>query len=146
MTSILSFSPSLEKWRWQELSNFSASLCNHRSLHAGPHLPVSAALAGCHLPFRKPLSWHLCLCHRALWCTAGGSHHSLALCCFLSHLIVSDSLRLHQLSPTRLLRPWNSPGKDTGVGFHALLQGIFPTQGSNLGLLCLLYCRRILYH
>ena len=35
------------------------------------------------------------------------------------------------------------PGKNTGVGFHALLQGIFPTQGSNPGLL---YCRQILYH
>ena len=32
----------------------------------------------------------------------------------------------------------DSPGKNTGVGFHALLQGIFPTQGSNLSLLCLL--------
>ena len=36
-----------------------------------------------------------------------------------------------------------SPGKSTGVGCHFLLQGIFPTQGSNLGLL---HCRRILYH
>ena len=35
------------------------------------------------------------------------------------------------------------PGKNTGVGCHALLQGIFPTQGSNLGLL---HCRQILYH
>ena len=35
------------------------------------------------------------------------------------------------------------PGKDTGVGCHCLLQGIFPTQGSNLGLL---HCRQILYH
>ena len=39
--------------------------------------------------------------------------------------------------------PWNSLGKDTGVGCHALLQGIFPTQGSNLGLP---HCRQILYH
>ena len=37
----------------------------------------------------------------------------------------------------------DSPGKDTGVGCHALLQGIFPTQGSNPGLL---HCRQILYH
>ena len=36
----------------------------------------------------------------------------------------------------------DSPGKNTGVGFHVLLQGIFPTQGSNLGLL---HCRQILY-
>ena len=41
--------------------------------------------------------------------------------------------------PGRLLCPWDSPGKNTGVGCHALPQGIFPTQGSNLGLLCLLH-------
>ena len=46
------------------------------------------------------------------------------------------------LKPTRLLCPWDFPGKDTGVGCHFLLQGIFPTQGSNLGLL---HCRQILY-
>ena len=39
----------------------------------------------------------------------------------------------------------DSPGKNTGVGCHALLQGIFLTQGSNPSLLCLLHCRRILY-
>ena len=37
----------------------------------------------------------------------------------------------------------DSPGRNPGVGCHFLLQGIFPTQGSNLGLL---HCRRILYH
>ena len=52
-----------------------------------------------------------------------------------SHSVVSDSLRLHGLQPTRLLSPWNSPGKNTGVGCHFLLQGFFPTQGSNPGLL-----------
>ena len=36
--------------------------------------------------------------------------------------------------PTRLLHPWNSPSKNTGVGCHFLLQGIFPTQGLNPGL------------
>ena len=36
----------------------------------------------------------------------------------------------------------DSPGKNTGVGYHALLQGIFPTKESNPGLL---NCRRILY-
>ena len=40
--------------------------------------------------------------------------------------------------PGRLLCPWDSPGKNTGVGFHILLQGIFPTQEWNLCLLCLL--------
>ena len=37
----------------------------------------------------------------------------------------------HGLQPTRLLCPWNSPGTNTGVCCHSLLQGIFPTQGSN---------------
>ena len=46
------------------------------------------------------------------------------------------SLQLH-----RLYRPWNSPGQNTGVGSLSLLQGIFPTQGSNPGLL---HRRRIL--
>ena len=40
------------------------------------------------------------------------------------------------------LCPWNSPGQNTGVGSLSLLQGIFPTQGSNPGLP---HCRRILY-
>ena len=45
------------------------------------------------------------------------------------------TLRPHGLEPARLLCPWDSPGKNTGVGFHSFLQEIFPTQGSNLGLL-----------
>ena len=44
--------------------------------------------------------------------------------------VASDSLWLHALQPARLLCPWGSPGKDTGEGGHALLQGIFPTQVS----------------
>ena len=47
---------------------------------------------------------------------------------------------------TRFLCPWGSPGKNTAVGCHFLFQGIFPTQGLNPRLLCLLYCRQILYH
>ena len=47
------------------------------------------------------------------------------------------------LQPARLLCPWNSPGKNTGVGSHSLLQGIFPNQGPNRGLL---HCRWILYY
>ena len=46
-------------------------------------------------------------------------------------------------SPPKFLGPWDSPGKNTGVGYHFLLQGIFPTQGLNP---CLPHCRQILYH
>ena len=41
--------------------------------------------------------------------------------------------------PTRLLCPWESPGKNTGVGCHAFLEGIFPTLGLNPRLLRLLH-------
>ena len=54
-----------------------------------------------------------------------------------SHSVVSDSLWPHGL-----YSPWNSPGQNTGVGSLFLLQGIFPTQGSNPGIL---HCRQILY-
>ena len=53
--------------------------------------------------------------------------------------VVSDSVQPYGLQPARLLCPWHSPGKDAGVGCHALLQGIFPIQGSNPCLLCLLH-------
>ena len=54
-----------------------------------------------------------------------------------SRSVVSNSLRPHVL-----YSPWNSPGQNTGVGSLSLLQGIFPTQGSNPGLP---HCRWILY-
>ena len=51
-------------------------------------------------------------------------------------------LRPRGLWPARLLCPWDSPGKNTGVDCHSFLQGIFPTQGFKPGLL---HCRQILY-
>ena len=57
----------------------------------------------------------------------------------VSRSVMADSLGPHGLYPARLLCPWDSPGKNTGVGCHALLQRIFPTQGSNPGILYLLY-------
>ena len=48
--------------------------------------------------------------------------------------VVSDSFQPHGQYPTRLLCPWDSPGKNTGVGCRFLLQGVFPIQGSNLPL------------
>ena len=49
--------------------------------------------------------------------------------------VISDSLRPHGLWPIRLLCPGNFSGKNTRVGCHFLLQGIFPTHGLNLCLL-----------
>ena len=71
-------------------------------------------------------------------------HYKKLVCeCVLSCSVVSDSFRPHGPQPTRLLCPWDSPIKDTGVGCHALFQGIVSTQGLNPGLL---HCRWILYH
>ena len=53
------------------------------------------------------------------------------------HSVVFDSLQPHGL-----YSPWNSPGQNTGVGSLSLLQGTFPTQGSNPGLP---HCRQTLY-
>ena len=68
---------------------------------------------------------------------------SPVLCCLC--LVTQWSLTRwpRGLLPARPLCPRNSPGKNTGVDIHALLQGIFPTQGSNPGLP---HCRQILSH
>ena len=60
---------------------------------------------------------------------------SVCMCACQVSSVVSDTLRPHGLQPTRLLCPWDSPGKNTGVGCPALLQEL------NLCLLCLLHCR-----
>ena len=57
----------------------------------------------------------------------------------LSCSVVSNSLQTQGLLPSRLLCPWDFPGKNTGVGCHFLPQGIFLTQGLNPPLLHLLH-------
>ena len=64
---------------------------------------------------------------------------SLVLCSFLSRV---QLLWPHGLWPTRLLCPWDPPGKNAGVGSYSLLQGIILTQRLNPGLP---HCRQILY-
>ena len=54
-----------------------------------------------------------------------------------------QSCLTHRWQPTRLPRPWDSLGKNTGVGCHFLLQWIIPTQVSNRGLP---HWRQTLYH
>ena len=116
------------------------------------------------LPSKMLCAWHTMLV-RARYgsCTGCGPRHSLRclnieggvrkLCPFLtlstrlwvlsvSHSVLSNSLQPHGLQGARLLCSCDSPGKNTRVSGHFLLQGIFLTQGSNPGLL---YCRQILY-
>ena len=60
--------------------------------------------------------------------------------------VVSNSLWPHGQWPTRLLCPWNFPGKNTGMSCYFLLQGIYLTQGLNLCLLHFLCWWWVLYH
>ena len=59
--------------------------------------------------------------------------------CVCAQSAVSDSFRTHGLEPSGLLCSCDFSSKNTGVGYHHLLQGTFPTQGSNPCLLCLLH-------
>ena len=90
-----------------------------------------------------PLNRFLCVCVRVCTCVHVRARVCACVCVCVSCSVMSDSLQPHGLWPTRLLCPWNSQGKNPKMGFHSLLQGLFSTQGSNLGLL---HCRQILYH
>ena len=72
-----------------------------------------------------------------------GESQDMCMCVCVSHSVMSNYLRPHGLQPAMPFCPQNFPNKNTGVGFHFLLQGIFPTQGLNS---CLLHCSQILYH
>ena len=83
---------------------------------------------------------HLEIDGRIKWVNTCIQQEGLAFCRYYiseSCSVVSDSLRPH-----RLYSPWSSLGQNTGVGSCSLLQGTFPSQGSNLGLQ---YCRQMLY-
>ena len=88
--------------------------------------PVAAALQADFLPTEPP--GEACNCHV----------NNDVLC-----LDVSDSLQPHDCSRPGSSVHADSPGNNTGVSDHALLQGTFPTQGSNSGLL---HYRRVFYH
>ena len=61
------------------------------------------------------------------------------LTCMHSCSVMSNPLQSHGLQSTKLLCSWISPSRNTGMGCHFLLQGIFPTQRSNPRLWCLLH-------
>ena len=64
-------------------------------------------------------------------------HPTLLLLLLLSRFSVSDSVRPQRRQPTRLRRPWDSPGKNTGVGCHFLLQCMKVKSESEVAQLCL---------
>ena len=58
-------------------------------------------------------------------------------CCCKVTSVVSDSVRPHRRQPTRLPHPWDSPGKNTGVGCHFLLQCMKVKRESEVAQSCL---------
>ena len=61
-------------------------------------------------------------CRRILYCLSHQGSCCCCCCCCCVASVVSDSVRPHRRQPNRLSRPWDSPGKNTGVGCHFLLQ------------------------
>ena len=85
--------------------------------------------------------------HTALsTCVELSSKHTFAMCLCACVLSRFSWLSVTLETVTRLLCPWDSPGKNAGVGCHTLLRGSFLTQGSKLRLLWLLHHRQILCH
>ena len=76
--------------------------------------------------WRQPLLPYACIFQK------GQTRHWRA--CVPAQLLLSNSLWPYGLLPTRLPCPWDSPDKNAGVGCHAPLQGILPTQGLNTRL------------
>ena len=95
------------------------------------------------LTFLKSCVWLILICPLQPWQLLIFLLSSSLLPFSECHMCCASSLSCVRLFVT----PWSvhgdSPGKNTEVGCHSLLQGIFPTQGSNPGLL---HCRKILYH
>ena len=117
----------------------SHSLPRPLGLHSlGPRVPWDVEPGGGAIRSRepplplagRPLSWFWDLPQTRIssWAGSRGPVISRGLPVFSSS-VVSDSLRPCELQPARLLCPWGSPDENTGVGGHALLQGIFLTQG-----------------
>ena len=73
------------------------------------------------------LSWHIAIILLCIY-----TEELKTSCVCAKSLQSSLTLRPCGLQSTKLLCPWDSPGKNIGVGCHAFLQGIFLTQGSNL--------------
>ena len=131
-------------------------------LQTGPKVSFSSSIWRCvhciKMVFRPPKSWKLWCrswknrylwrqCWREFSCSRDIAGKMLSIFTYYVFfekwkvLVAQLCLFVIPWTVARLLCPWNSPGKNTGVG--CLLQGILPTQRWNPGLL---HCRQILYH
>ena len=82
------------------------------------------------------------LAKRVLWAEEPGyisstSYVTCCCCCCYVASVMSNSVRPHRRQPTRLPHPWDSPGKNTGVGYHFLLQCMKVKSQSEVTQACL---------
>ena len=108
----------------QELLGSLGSNCAHVYSSSFHHVGKSGSIRSQKLITNKSKNTGpvVCVCVCVCVCTR------VRPCCTQSCLTLCNPT---DCSPTRLLSPWDFPGKSTRVGCHFLLQGIFPTQGSN---------------
>ena len=107
-------------------SKLPESVIDREAWHAVAH---GITKSGTWLSDWTELIWYL---HFSFW---------LASLCIIGSRFMSNSLQPHGLKPSRLLHPWDFPGKNTGVVCHFFFQEIFWALNP-----CLLHCRQILYH
>ena len=126
-------------WRipWAEEPGGLPSMGSYRVGHDRSDLASAAAAAA--------INTECIVCNCSSPDASSKQYHSISFDENQSLIFISISVFLqpHGPQPTGLLCPWDSPGTDTGVNFHALLQGIFSIQRSKPGIL---HCRRILHH
>ena len=101
-----------------------------------PSSPVAGSMMGWGMWSGNGLQQHPA--RAFMW---GNRDRQILLRCLIALLKVKVAQLCPTLRPHELYSPWNSPGQNTGMGSCSLLQGIFPTQGSNPGLP---HCRQIL--
>ena len=105
-------------------SSFYEHLANRENFHGTK--PPSSGKQAVPMLFQIKLVYFFMLTSSCWWTFC--SLHHLQIYEKISRSVVPHSLWSHELQPTRLLCPWDFPGKDTGVVYHFLLQGIFPTR------------------
>ena len=100
------------------------------------HIKLEDFLTFCKCSFRGrfPCSFHSLYTFMRILKT-GKDGYGCCCCCVTS--VVSDSVRPHGLQPTRLFHSWDSPGKNTGVGCHFLLQCMKVESESEVAQSCL---------
>ena len=107
------------------------------------HLYQSYSPSASHPPSRPVLTWPSStsaspfLPSNRLICPIFLDSTCMRCCCCQVTSVISDSVQPHRRQPTRLPRPWDSPGKNAGVGCHFLLQCMKVTSESEVAQSCL---------